>query len=267
VRRIAGASIALCLAGCVEFVGPEEPGVPDLAAQVLVSAVLVDGGDPDSCPDSGGVEEACATPGGATTSVLAVTAMFFPGTDAEGWPRPVVTDTLRILDEALVPDEMDDRGWYLYSAQTPVPTPGSGGVVIPMVLPVAGPGAAQPLHVTVALPGRSGPDRIRLVRGENLILPLSPLPREPSPFPSFERWQLELTDGGPLFVVSSVGRPPAELFVPAVWIPSAPGGVVNAKLVLDQRVSVGGPEQDLTSTLMRVELKWTIEIEEPAQDD
>lgn len=267
-RPVPGVALAAALlAGCVEFVGPEEPGVPDLPAQMVFTATLVDGGDAP-CADPGAVGSdggppPCEEEAEALTSTLTVFAQFFPGTDGDGWPRPVASGSLDVGGVTLAPSDPDGDGWYRYAGEWAVPPPARRGVALEVALPRPGPGATWPERLTAVLPGRAGPGRVRLATGEDLVLTLGPWPGAPSPPPTSQRWQLELGGIGPLFVVSSAGPPPGTFFIPAVWLPRPAGGIVNARLVLDQRAAIGGADgEDSATSLVRVEIRWTIEIEE-----
>jgi hypothetical protein len=240
--------------GCVDFVGPEEPGKPLQDAQLVLTMTLVDGGDLAECDVA--CDSATATP----TGTLIVNARFFPGTDAEGWFRPVM-DTLRVADAVLGPAVVDAEGWRRYDSIWTIPTPGPGASVSARLpVPLDGNGSeSDPFSLRWVVAGRAGPARLVLPATGDVLLHLTDRPGAPDPAPSFERWQLELSAGGPIFTFGTVGRPPASILIPRAWLPHSPGGIVEAKLVLDQRVNVTVSPGYVATAALRAELLWTLE--------
>lgn len=241
-------------AACVEFVGIEEPGLPDLTARVVVNVVL-DGGAPATCEECGGADDVLA-------GAIHVTGAFFPGTDREGWPRSISTDRLAVADTSLTPIYLDGENWYHYSGNWAVPAAGEEGVDVSFQLPVpdAVPGAKMAIRWRA--PGRVGTGRIEVGDSREVELHISNGHGVSSPQPAFQRWQLELTGGGPLVVLSSVGQPPPVLLIPRVWLP-ANTGTVRARLVTDQLVEISSPEADYHATAqLRAELRWLLVVPE-----
>jgi hypothetical protein len=194
--------IVLCvwLGACWEFIEPEF-AEQDASTVMQVNATLNDQGS------------------------FNVNALLIPGLDDGGFIREVVRDTLYIFGLAIASDSSTRTGTRAYRLTTQL---------APAVL-------AQPFTINppVVSDISTGPrvvwssartleaDTIRLARGVDVRIRIAYDSAQSIPRPGHQ-WFLELVSGSQRFQVGANTAPPAELLIPAEWIPQSQDSVVRA---------------------------------------
>ena len=204
------------LAGCWEFVAP------DLGAEAGVSVLQVS----------------------ATLNAddrVQITGLLAPGIDEDGFRRRILNDTLGVFDIRFPPTAQRPSGTREYFR-----TDILDGARATLPFTVDPPQLEDiPLTPGVRWFGvrKLDEDTIRLARGADLILHLDTNLGESTPEPNARNWSLDLNGARGSFRLSGGGVPPAELIVPAVYLPVAfvEGGsnnVVQATLTYTQSIVI-----------------------------
>lgn len=203
--------LPLLLAGCVDFVPLPTGGGPRIEGYAVAGVGLsldqpVDG--PDTLRVNGQV--------GVQTPTLRF-----------------VDDTLRVLGRALRPKQGQgevDR-FYDTTLVAPGPLAGAASVVLPVVEGVQ----FVPATFQAPLWVRSGPARITLAKGADLVLPLAsaPVPAELAT-DQFGNWSLRLQRGQKHFGLQSTGDLPERVVVPAALVPDDTARFILAELTVSR---------------------------------
>jgi hypothetical protein len=179
--------------------------------------------EPDLAAENGaGVLQLTATLDEAGN--LRANATLSPGLDPDGFRRRVTRDTVRVLAFATASDSVLRNGFHLYSLVARADTLALRDGV--MVQGPAVEGVAFAPSVRWYVHRKAGPDTVRIARGSDLLLPMTRDTITPQP-PASEQWLLSLTGGDRRFEISATGRPPADLHVPAEWVPAGPDSIVR----------------------------------------
>jgi hypothetical protein len=161
------------------------------------------------------------------SGTLRAQATLAPGLNSDGFRRDVTVDTLRVLNFAVSSDSVLRNGNHVYSLTAPVTAQQAArGITIrgPFIeeAPLA---PAARWHVA----RKAGPDTIRITRGSDLVVRLAEDTVTAVPPPS-EHWFLALSGRERQFQISSNGRVPSEVRVPAEWIPEVADSVLNVSM-------------------------------------
>jgi hypothetical protein len=200
------AAAALVLAGCrVDFV--EVAGRDESPARLITSFRLSDG--PSRWIDMSGSLD--------------------PGIGADGAPRPIANDTLRVGGYTLTPEAMDRDGWRDYWGTWPDPQPVDLSELVHHAPRVHGIGYL-PEAVSFGVHWRVGPDTMVVAAGDTVALTTDP-GVEPSRPPDHSHWHLEIaSQQGFRITRDGTGDIPATLLVPADWLAWADGEPVRVRL-------------------------------------
>ena len=209
LNRALGAAFAgACATGCIDFVEPNIPGISDRGSAALFEARIV-------VTDSGRVN---------------TDARLTPGLDFEGFRRPVTAPQLEVIGRVLEPDSVRPDGTLRYIASWDV---GPNTLLAPITLRAPEvEGVVAPLAIEWFGLRRAGPDSIRLLEGEDLLLPVAAVDGTSRPEPSIRQWFLTLSSGGHSLRLSADGVPPDPISVPPRWIPQ--GDTVHVRLIFTQ---------------------------------
>ena len=148
------------------------------------------------------------------TLFTAVNAAFFPGSDADGNPLPLVDSTMAIQGEVVRPRVGDQLVTYEWSAAfaDAGTAPDSLRVRPPVVVGVA----AQPL--AFLLPRRNQAYALDHVAGTDLVLDANNSPVTPPVQRTDARWSVDITaEQRPVFSINSSAPLPPQLRVPWAW--------------------------------------------------
>ncbi len=235
-QALEAALAVACATGCIDFVEPNIPGIEDRgSAAVLDARIMV--------TDSGRVN---------------TDASLRPGLDFEGFRRPVTAPQLEVIDRVLEPDTVRPDGTLRYIASW---DSDRNTILGPITLGAPEvEGVAAPLAIEWFGLRRAGPGSIRLLEGEDLLLPVVAVDGRSRPQPSIRQWFLTLSSGGRSFRLGSDGVPPDPISVPPRWIPE--GDTLQVRLIFTQSAVLEEPPGDYLGVVTTdTWLFWSVLVE------
>jgi hypothetical protein len=238
VKRVLVAALAV-LAGCVDFVdvtSPEYAHVGRTGASVdLDLAQPVEGAD--SLRVRGGI------------GVQATHLQF-------------VDDSLRVLGQALRPGLRAQGTGRLYDS-TLVVAPGVlGAGVVGVTLPVVKGVEFFPAAFRVPIWIRSGPAKLTVARGTDLVFPLSQgtAPAELGPA-LYQFWRLDLTRGRQTLNINSSGPPPSRIVVPAASVPADSSSVLQVEVTANRAFRADSrSDSSYVTVFTHSTVRWSVEL-------
>jgi hypothetical protein len=239
-RALAPAALLL-LSGCIDFVRATatEPPSPWEPARAAVTVTLVDVAGP---ADS-----------------LVVEGDLAAGRDSAGRRRAVADPVLRVGGRAVAPGAGSDSTITLYRATWGAePARFATGAVAVDLPVVAGAPFPQPRASGFLPATRSGPDTVRVAPGGTIVLRIRP---GETPL-LFTRWALHLARGTRSVTVASSSPPPAELVVPASWLPEGDGPVAAALYVDGELVAARAEDRHWANVRLASSIRWRVVFEE-----
>ncbi|HEX8455021.1 MAG TPA: hypothetical protein VF647_23285 [Longimicrobium sp.] len=238
MKRVLVAALIL-LAGCVDFVdvtSPEYAVVGRTGASVDLDLV-----QPVEGADSLGVN--------GWIGVQATHIQF-------------VDDSLRVLGQALRPRPRAQGTGRTYDS-TLVVAPGAlGAGVVGVTLPVVKGVEFFPAAFRAPVWTRSGPAKLTVARGTDLVLPFSQGASSAELGPAFyEFWRLDLTRGAQRLNISSSGPLPARIVVPAASVPPDSSNVLDVEVTANRGFQVDSRgDSSFVSVFTRSVVRWSVEI-------
>ncbi len=154
-----------------------------------------------------------------------VNALLVPGLDDGGFIREVVRDTLYIFGLPIASDSSTRTGTRAYRVTTQL-APAALAQPFTIDPPVVSDISTGP-RVVWSSARTLEADTIRVARGVAVRIRIAYDSTLSSPRPNHQ-WFLELVSGAQRFQIGANTPPPAELLIPAEWIPQTPDGVVRA---------------------------------------
>lgn len=232
-RRVLGVVLAaatLALAGCIDFLDPRLPQ-PGPALLQLFIHVLGNG-------------------------TVQLEGTLLPGMSiAHEW-RKVPNDSLMVEGQPVAPRDVHSNGGRDYSAT--VPMPGAVGPVTVVPPAVAGIPDRPPELRWYGI-RRLDPDTIVLDPGADLHLHVDPSTPPQTPVPATRQWVLQLFSSGHTFQLGADGLPPADLWVPAAFLPGdSTAEIVASLLVLQGGVTNAAGGDYVLNASMDQHLAWRI---------
>jgi hypothetical protein len=233
IRRLLGPAVAaatLALAGCIDFLDPRLPEPGPALLQLFIHFV-----------DVGKVQ---------------VEGTLLPGMSiARDW-RAVPNDSLLVEGQPIAPRDVHSNGARDYSATLPLPT-ATGPVT---VLPPAVAGLPdRPPELRWYGIRRLDADTIVLGPGADLHLHVDPSTPPEVPPPTTRQWVLQLFSSGHTFQLGADGAPPADLWVPAAFLPGdSTADIVASLLVLQGGVTSAAGGDYVLNASMDQHLAWRI---------
>lgn len=183
-----------------------------------------------------------------------------PGLTIGGLQRRVLNDTLVVSGFELAPRAVRKNGSREYAFIGDL----GGTAAISRPFEVAAPlveGVTRPPPIRWFAIRKTGPDTIAWREGTDLILPIDTTLAPSIPVPQIRQWFLDLRGGDRPFRVSSDGLPPANLRVPAEWVPSRGTEVLAVSLTYQQSGQQLSATRDyLTNITFTVILRWVIKV-------
>jgi hypothetical protein len=197
-------------------------------------------------------------------------AVFRPGTDASGEPTRVVDPALRVEGTPVLPDQEAEPGLWFYQWEHSRATTGDGVDSVRVTFPVVANSSPATYSIAIPVPGRAGPADLGLIRGEDLLLRVTPAPdRPPGLSGRGDFWMLEIrqscsvADSGPQVMITARGPYPSELRVPWQWLQALAAGPMSACFhAASSFEAVGSPYPASVGVVVR--LAWRIQVVEPA---
>lgn len=192
---------ALCAtsAGCWDFVEPEFAEA-NAAAIMQVNANIDESGN------------------------FSMTGLLVPGLNEDGFQRAVLRDTLYIFGVPITSTSTLPSGSRVYSFNAAL---GPQALSQPFTID---PPKVEDMSIEPTVrwysPQTPDPDTIRVARGADLQLHIVLDPNTPIPSPQ-QQWFLLLSGRAIQFQIGANGPPPAELVIPAEWIPEPADSVVR----------------------------------------
>lgn len=233
LRALSTAVVVAGCAGCIDFVEPELPerGAPAVAR---IAVVLNDSG------------------------ALALDGTLAPGFDDDGLRRRIADPTVVAAGETFTPSDTTDDGALRYHADEPIdPVLAHGTIEIRAPRPA--PAGAAP---AVTWPGMHRLDRDTVMREPDgsvrLHIELGPEPAS-GPAPEIRQWFLNLAGEASTFRLGGDGPPPAELDIPARFIPA---GEIAARLSYQQSATLRAGEVYVALITLDVRVHWVV-VEAP----
>ena len=213
MRSARAALAALCAVlggGCWEFIEPEF-AEQDASTVLQVNASLGERG------------------------IFNLSGILVPGLDEDGFVREVVRDTLFVFGLPVPSDSTTPAGSLIYQYSTQLSAGVAAGrfTIDPPVVS----GISSGPRVEWSTPRSLEPDTIRMARGADLLIRLAYDSTQAAPRPNHQ-WFLELSNNVERFQISSNGPPPAQLLVPAMWIPQPRDSVVHVFFTSSQSALV-----------------------------
>jgi hypothetical protein len=241
---------AALLSGCLDFETVTRPVDQLRPAEIAVSAGLDDRGAPG--------------PSGSSTAWL--TAVIAPGTDARG-ERTMADDTLWVRQRPLVPEVVHRDGSRFYRVEWQY----ERGAAVPIEVPRIGRVVGLPLLLHWHPAQRTGPDPVRLRRGDDLVLRVS----SPSVGASTTQdsvavsWWLWTRGGAGATEIMRLGAVPDSVVLPASTLPLGAGeGTDRLDVVLrvqqEHRIHASGSDLRLIAHFIS-SVSWVVEVA-PAAD-
>lgn len=228
--RVAAAVLPLALAGCIDFLDPRLPE-PGPALLQLYLHVLGNG-------------------------TVQLEGTLLPGMSiARDW-RAVPNDSLVVEGQPIAPRDVHSNGMRDYSATVPLPSREGPVTVEPPA--VAGIPDRPPSLRWYGIRRLDG-DTIVLEPGADLHLHVDPSTPVQTPAPSMRQWVLQLFASGHSFQLGADGSPPADLWVPAAFLPGdSTADVVASLLVLQGGTTNAAGGDYLLNASMDQHLTWRI---------
>jgi hypothetical protein len=232
-------AVLVLLAACVDFVdvtSPEYAHVGRTGASVdLDLAQPVEGAD--SLRVSGGI------------GVQATHLQF-------------VDDSLRVLGHALRPRARAEGTGRRYDS-TLVVAPGAlGAGTVGVTLPVVKGVEFFPAAFLAPVWIRSGPAKLTVARGTDLVFPFSQgtSPAELGPA-LYEFWRLDLTRGRQTLNINSSGPLPSRIVVPAASVPADSSNVLQVEVTANRGFQVlSRSDSSFVSVFTRSVVRWSVEL-------
>lgn len=194
--------VAVLASGCIDFLDPK---LPPAGPAILQLFIHMNGAQ------------------------VQVEAQLQPGMSlAHEW-RTIPNDSLLVGTQPVAPKTVHANGARDYSATVPLPSP-VGPVLIepPAVDGIPG----RPPEIKWYGVRRLDPDTVVLPAGADLRLHIDPTLPPQTPAPSIAQWYLTLVGGGHQFQLGADGLPPAELRVPAEFLPGDSTSTLSASLLV-----------------------------------
>ena len=166
---------------------------------------------------------------------LNVQGLLVPGLDEEGFVREVVRDTLFVFGVPVASDTVTNAGTRVYRLSTQLP-PQTRNLPFTIDPPIVS-GISTGPRVEWSTPRSLEPDTIRIARGSDLLIRIAYDSTRSIPQPNHQ-WFLSLSNNVQSFTVSSNGPPPAQLLIPAEWIPQPRDSVINLFFTSSQSAQV-----------------------------
>ena len=216
-------------AGCWDFFEPEF-AAENAAAVIQLNASLSESGD------------------------LQLTALLMPGVAADGFVRVVTRDSLYVFGIPMASDTTMPSGSRAYSFQASL-----GPALVRQPFTIDPPELADlPPGPTVRWysPRSLDPDTLRIARGGELRLHIEVDPDPPSPMPT-QQWFIELNGRDTRFQIGANGAPPAELQIPANFIPEPADSVIHVMFTSFQSAQLVSGLYRAAYTYL-VHMDWTI---------
>jgi hypothetical protein len=205
----------LPLAACIDFVNVTEPATEGRSALLRVYIQI-----PAVPVEQPGTS---VLPGAARPDSILVDAVLHLGIDSRGERRRVASDTLWVMNVALLPTGIGEHGALLYRGvfkETDPQARSTGATVLPPRVD----GITARSEVRWYAPRRLDPDTLLLRRGDDLHLRLAVPPSSTIR----EGWMLSLEGSGGRVSSFRQGALPTTISMPAVLIPYGSGGLLNA---------------------------------------
>jgi hypothetical protein len=223
---------AACFTGCLEFTEPE---IPQAGAPAVLQATV-------SILDDGRVS---------------ASASLTPGFDSLGVPRRVTDPTLRVMGRDLQPaDAVADEPRRYQGSWTIAEAEALGPIAIEPPTVAGAPPPPPPVWHGMR---RSGPDTLRVLAGEDLVLDLEVDERGTAPI---RQWFLQMAGAEGAIRLSADGPPPERLVVPAIWLPEPlPDGTFRVTLNYSQSESRVGPAGNyVLSGSLSIRADWVVMV-------
>jgi hypothetical protein len=212
-RILLMACLCVSVSACWDFVEPELP-VEAGVSVLQVSALLEDNGR------------------------VQISGLLAPGIDEDGFRRRILNDTLGVFDIRFPPTGSRSSGSREYVR---IDTIGSDAFTRPFTVePPQLANVTAPPVVQWYGARKLDPDTITIARGSDLVLRLDMAAGTSTPPPGTYFWSLNLSGAGENFQLGGTGAPPAELRVPAVFLPDS-SGEVRATLLSTQASVIRAP--------------------------
>ena len=193
-RTVPILSLALFCASCYDFAAPDFPGAG--ANPVLQLNVLLN-----------------------EQGSLSLSGLFAPGIGLDGFQRRVPRDTLDVFGLNIGPSAVESNGVRVYGFVGHLPATVAATQPLELRAPEIESFPALPPGIRWFGIRRVDPDTIYWRPGTALVLHVDTAVGVSVPTPRIREWFLELRSTSNSFRVSSDGWPPAELRIPAEWVP------------------------------------------------
>ena len=239
--------------------------VPPLVVVALLAACGLDFVGPES-PTTYFVMIRFTDDASTATSIV---AHLTPGIAPDGNPRQVLSDTIIVWDQTMVPIENHDDGTRRYEAEIDT-DPRLGQSAISTTPPTVI-GVATAPELRLDLVWREGPHAIEVRENTDVVLAVANtggLLADDSRL----NWTLSVTrlDGGTVYRASALGIPPMTITIPAAVIDGAMASALEAILEVSYSTrSEGicvGCSAYAAALLVFAELHWTLNLVAPSEE-
>lgn len=155
-----------------------------------------------------------------------------PGINADGFTRTVEADAIVLMGSSIAPIRVRDEQLHEYADSMQL-SDRIGKQPITLVSPrVKGIQAPTPA-IQWFVPERLDPDTITIEAGADLILRVQPEAGMSLPLPQIRQWSVHVAGDSTVFTAGANGIVPAEIRVPAYWLPAADSaGRLRAVLIV-----------------------------------
>lgn len=227
--------VALCAAGCIDFV---EPDLPLRGAPAVIDATI-------RIFDTGRLE---------------VSGTLAPGLDDGGLLRMLTRDLLHAAGFDVAVTDVAANGSRVYALERAVPQDIVAREIVIRAPAVEGVSAPPTAHWHTAR--RLDPDTMQIAIDEDLHLRVESTLGGFDPPVDIRQWFLTLDGGDDEFRLSANGPPPDTIIVPPRWLPAAPGGSIEARLTYFQSARIGDIDADYIALFtLDTRLRWVLIVD------